>query len=305
VRAAKPHDAYDMFLVPAADRAAFAAYGRYDLVERWVLDATATPTRVQAIATHHGSVTKLAFLDATDFVTAGADGRLVRWTAPDRAAAATAVPLAKIDPAIESFAIAPRTQDVVFADRDGTLWQVSTAASHAPATRLRERGPRAQRMIGQPDSEIIYAAFDNGDVLAIDTRDHHITPIFHAAGAIREIAITPDATTLAVSTTTGMLHIATRASATAAWVWQQHELHTVDHVLTADGLLVAAGNDSTVWIYSIAHDRWLCLPIGMDLRKIELAPTGDAAVSLDLEGRMVWIDLAAARRRLADDRGGG
>jgi hypothetical protein len=72
----------------------------------------------------------------------------------------------------------------------------------------------------------------------------------------------------------------------------------VHHTLTADGLLVAVGNDSTVWLYAVALDRWLCLPIGTDLRKIELDETGDAAVSLDLEGRMVWIDLRAARQRL-------
>jgi WD40 repeat protein len=299
-----PHEGNDLFLVPASDRKTFAAYGFSDLIERWAIDASETPARRESIHTQHGSVTKLAFLpDTADFLTVGSDGQLVRWTAPDDRtdAPAIAAPLAKVEQPLDTFAVAPSTHAAVIAGRDGGLWQVSTDPHEEPPLQLRARGPRAQRMIEEPGRASVYAGFDNGDVLAIDTHDHHITPLFHAAGAIRELAITPDATTLAVSTPAGMLHIATRAAPTAAWAWQQHELHTVYHTLTPDGLLVAAGNDGTVWIYSIARDRWLCLPIGMDLRKIELAPTGDAAISLDLEGRMVWIDLAAARRRLASE----
>jgi WD40 repeat protein len=297
-----PHESRDMLLVPARDRKSFAAYGFSDLIERWSIDPTGAPSRDQLIHTQHGSVTNLAFLDgSTDFLTVGSDGRLARWTTPAGSAAstpATATAIAQVEQPLDTFAVAASTHAVVIAGRDGGLWQVTTNIPTSPAMRLRARGARVRRMIEAPDGAIVYAGFDNGDVIAIDTRDRQITPILHAASAIREIAITPDSTVLAISTTGGMLHIATRHTPTAVWTWQHHELHTVHHTLTADGLLVAVGNDSTVWLYAVALDRWLCLPIGTDLRKIELDETGDAAVSLDLEGRMVWIDLRAARQRL-------
>jgi WD40 repeat protein len=305
-RQVAPHEGYDVYLAHARDRNAFATYGLNDLVERWSVDRSDTLTRAQVIQTPHGSVNTLAFLDRDDFVTAGNDGQLMHWATLDGVipnAVAHGRRLAQLDRPIDRLAFAPISHTVVFAGRDGSLWQLAISSPpEAAAVPLRTHGAQVTQMIASPDGVTVYAGFNNGEVLAIDTDRRQIATILHAASAIRTIDFTPDATTFAVATTAGMLHIANRVTATTAWDWRQIELHTVHHALTADGILVAAGNDGTIWLYAIARDRWLCLPVGMDLRKIELAPNNDAAISLDLEGRLIWIDLAAARKQLASPR---
>jgi len=44
----------------------------------------------------------------------------------------------------------------------------------------------------------------------------------------------------------------------------------------------------------------LCVSSGaMDLDRITVAPAGHAAIVVESEGRMLWIDLAAARQQFA------
>jgi hypothetical protein len=71
--------------------------------------------------------------------------------------------------------------------------------------------------------------------------------------------------------------------------------------LTPDGLLLAPSTDGVVWIYSIPRRRWLCLPMGSgDLRWVTVSSDAAAAVAVDYEGRLLWIDLQQARAYLAD-----
>jgi hypothetical protein len=71
-----------------------------------------------------------------------------------------------------------------------------------------------------------------------------------------------------------------------------------DIALARDGLLIAACTDGTIWLYS-PHRQWLCLPSGaMNLGDTVAAPNGKTAVVLDRAGRLLWIDLDAARKLL-------
>jgi WD40 repeat protein len=298
VRQVGPHATGNVFVARATDGARFATFGLNNLVELWT---TAPMARARVIATQHGSVSALAFVpDQDDFLTAGNDGRLVRWTVVGDTEPTPTV-LAQLHQPIESFAIAPATGAVVFADRDGNLWQASLRPTAADAPTLIRRGDgRVNHMLAWPDRQTVYCGLASGDVIAVDTRDHHVAPVMHAIGEIREISVTPDATALVVATDNNTVHVGTRSTATAAWTWRPLELRVMHHALATDGTLVALCADGTVWLYAVATARWLCLPIGtVDLRSVAINAPGDTAVSLDLEGRLIWIDLQGARQLLA------
>ena len=70
--------------------------------------------------------------------------------------------------------------------------------------------------------------------------------------------------------------------------------------LAPDGLLVALGANGSIWISSATRGNWICLPVGTaDIRWVVITRTGNAAVVLDAQGRMIGIDLDAAQRQLA------
>ncbi|HET9627177.1 MAG TPA: WD40 repeat domain-containing serine/threonine protein kinase [Kofleriaceae bacterium] len=299
----RPHD--HQLYVPAVspDGKTFAAYGRYGLIELW---STPAMRLLRTISPQHGGlVSRLRFLpDSTGFVTAGNDDRLVRWQLAGDAEPIPSI-LATIDQPIENFVLLPATGAVVIESRAGDFWQASLSLSgehrptlihHSRALALRQ----LNRMIASPDGFTAYAGLDTGDVLAIDTRDQRVSSVLHADGVIDEISITPDATTIAISTVNHALSIGTRATPSAAWTWHPVELPTLHHVLTPDGILIAIGRDGTIWLYDTKHDRWLCVPVGtLDLHRVVIDDAGDAAAALSVDGRLIWLDLGAARRQLA------
>jgi hypothetical protein len=251
------------------------------------------------VATGHGAISQLRFLaDSTGFVTSGQDGRLVRWTVADDAAPAPSL-IARTDQAIEDFVIAPATHAIVLQTRDGDLWQAALSAAGAPTHLAGDHASacaRLGRMRALPDGFTVYCGTKSGTLRAIDTRDHQVSVVVQLPGRIQEIAITPDAKTIAISTVTNALYISTRATPGAPWAWRPLELRTTHHAITPDGIVVAAGNDGTLWLYEVGRDRWLCLPVGsLDLSRVVIDPAGTAAGVLTVDGRLLWLDLVAAR----------
>jgi WD40 repeat protein len=294
------HDGDYRSLVISPDGQHLVAFSRHDEVEQWSVPAM---TRTRLLPTGHGVISQLRFLsDSTGFVTAGSDGRLVRWTLAGDAAPTPSV-IAKIDQPIDAFAIAPATSAVVMQTRDGGLWQTPLAPASAPTRVASDEEPFCRglsRMLVSPDGFTVYCGMKSGDVLAIDTRDRHVSHVVRLPGSINTIAITPDTLTIAISTVTNVLYIGTRSSPSAAWMWRPIELRTTDHTITSDGVVVASGNDGTLWLYSVPRDRWLCVPVGpLDISRMVPSATGDAAVALTVDGRLLWIDLVAARKLLA------
>jgi outer membrane protein assembly factor BamB len=139
-------------------------------------------------------------------------------------------------------------------------------------------------------------------VLAIDTASWRQDLALHAAGAVQELSITDDGHTLAVATKDGEVHIGTRRDdPVPVTTWQTLMIQARHLALTADGLVIAPSTDGVVWIYSIAGRRWSCLPMGSgDLRWVTVSSDAAAAVAVDYEGRLLWIDLHAVRSLLAD-----
>jgi WD40 repeat protein len=280
-----PHDILNSVLEHADIGGVFAAYGLADLVEVW---STETLERTRVIPTGHGSVTQLSFIAGSrDFVTAGNDGRLIRWTpAGDKTV------LAQIGQPIDHFVSLLGGDAAVFSTTDGALWRT---LGDGRAAAIRPAGSRSSRLLAVPALHAIYAGFANGEVIVIDTASWQSRTILHASGAIQAIEITPDAQTLAVASNDGLIHLAP-ARLVNMVSWTELTARATSLAFTADNLLVATCIDGTIWIYSVAEQHWLCLPLGSaDLRKTALSSDGRSAVAVDRGGRLIGIDLDAAR----------
>jgi WD40 repeat protein len=291
-RAVGPHELENIFLERSRSGKIFATYGLHDLVEIW---SSATMTRTRVFRTGHGSVSQLRFAEDTDdFLTSGHDGRLVRWKPSGEQTL-----VAQIDQPIDKFAQVPAAGSIVFSTVDGALWRTDDSGQ---ARSLRSGGARVNRIVVLPGQQTMYAGYASGDVVAIDTRSWQQETILQGAGAVRDIAATEDGHTLAVATNDGTIHVGTHregARFPGGLTWVALAARARHIALAPDGLLVAACTDGTIWLYSVPLRRWLCLPTGTaDLGPAVMAAGGKAAVVLDFEGRLLWIDLDAARKRL-------
>ncbi|HEY6178204.1 MAG TPA: WD40 repeat domain-containing protein, partial [Kofleriaceae bacterium] len=292
-RSTGPHDDAHILLQPSSTGATFAAYGNNDVIELW---SSATMARTRSIATGQSSVTQLGLVgDTGDVISSGRDGRLVRW-----AASGDETLLARLDQPIDGFALLAATGSIVFSTADGALWR-STPGT--PPSQLRPGGSRIIALLATADEHTVYAGDVGGDVVAIDTRSWHPETAFHAASSIQQLSVTPDGDTLAVATDGGLIHLRTRdddAPASGATRWSTLRAHARHQALTSDGVLIVLGTDGTIWLYSTPHRRWLCVPVGAtDLRWVAVSANGSTAVVVDYEGRLLSIDLDAARNLLA------
>ncbi|MEO7735061.1 MAG: serine/threonine-protein kinase [Kofleriaceae bacterium] len=287
-----PHETFSIFLEQSRTGNVFATYGLTALVELW---SAATMTRSRVIATGHGSVSQLAFVgDGDDFITSGHDGRVVRW-----AASGAQTVLAQADQPIDKLAWIAATGSVVFSTLDGALWRTQ---AEGPAVLLRPAGVRVTRLVAVPAHHAAYAGYANGEVVAIHTDSWRGDVVLRGDGAVQELVITDDAHALAVATNDGVIHVGAwreGVSDAATARWSTLAAPALHITVAPDGLLVAACTDGTIWLYSIPRQQWLCLPTGTaDISRTAVTADGKAAVALDREGRLIWIDLDAARHFL-------
>ena len=170
---------------------------------------------------------------------------------------------------------------------------------------LRNGGSRVNRIMALPDRRTVLAGYEGGDVIAIDTDSWQQQLLLHA-GSVREIAVTDDGRTIAIASNDGAIHVGTRrrdALLVPGMTWIALPLRARHVTLAPDGLLVASCTDGTIWLYDTTVRRWLCLPAGtVDLGRTAATRDGKVAVALDFEGRLLWIDLEAARHLLRGDR---
>jgi WD40 repeat protein len=297
VRSVEPHAIDSTDLERSSDGSTFATYGSRDTVELW---SAATMKRTRVVATGLGAVWQLQFVADTDeFITASSGGRLIRWTPSGQP-----TPLAQVDLPIVAIAQAPAAGAIVFATEDGALWRTGATGQAIP---VKPRGPRVNRILALPDRSMVYAGDANGDVFAIDTRTWRPEPVLHGSGGVREIAVTRDGHIVAVATNDGTIHIGTRdpdAASTARLTWVTFAARARHIALAPDGVLVAACTDGAIWLYSAPLRRWSFLSAGVvDFVRTVIADDGNAAAVLDAQGRLLWLDLDAARRLLATASG--
>ncbi|HEY0480792.1 MAG TPA: hypothetical protein VGD37_24930, partial [Kofleriaceae bacterium] len=230
----------------------------------------------------------------TDVVTSGNDGRLVRWPPGGEP-----ILLAQARQPIDGFAMTRDPASIVFSTADGALWRTG---ARGEALSFRSGGAHVSRLRAVPGQATVYAGYATGDVVAIDTRSWQSQTTLHGIGAVRDIATTPDGRTIAVATNDGTIHVGTYRDGRTdpdGLRWVTLALRTRDITLAPDGLLVASCTDGTIWLYSPPRGRWLCLPTGTaDLGRTAVTDDGKAAVALDFEGALIWIDLEAARAQL-------
>jgi eukaryotic-like serine/threonine-protein kinase len=287
----RPHDGFNISLERSASGTTFATYGLRELVEVWSMP---TMTRTRVIPTAHGSVSQLRFVGETEnFITAGNDGRVVQWTPEGEHRV-----IAQADQPIDNLASIAVTGAVVFSTVDGALWR---ADNGGPPRALRDPGPRVNRIRVTPDQQRVYVGYTSGELVGIDTRSWLAETVLRGHGAIREIKITADRRTIAVLFNDGVIHLGIyRGPGATSPSWAILHASAHDIALTSDGVLLASSPDGTVWLYSLPRRHWLSLRTGTaDLGKLALAGDEQAAVALDQEGRLIWIDLVAARKALA------
>jgi WD40 repeat protein len=289
-RTVGPHGTDSIFLEQARNGRTFAAFGLNDVVELW---SSRAMTRTRLVNTGHGSVSQLHFVDdSDDFVTSGHDGRLVRWTSSGQA-----TQIARADQPIDRFAPVA-TGAIVFSTVDGALWRTDASGQ---VVRLRGAGPRINRILAVTDPVRVYAGYASGDVVAIDAASWQLETVLHGTGSIYEMAASRDGRTVAIATTEGTVHVGLRdAAAPAKVVWTTWAARARAIAMSPDGLVLATYSDGTIWLYEPVRRRWLCMPSGtVDLARAAVAPGGEAAVVADIEGRLISIDLTAARAQLA------
>jgi len=290
-RTAMPHAAANTMLVTAPSGRAFLAFGLSDIVEIW---SSETMTRTRVIETGQGSISQARFVgDGDDLLTSGHDGRLVRWTATGQE-----TQMARSDRPIDRFAQVS-TGAIVFSTADGALWRTNMDGRVVP---VRPPGARISRIVAVADPPRVYAGDVNGDVIAIDATSWQPETVLHAPRAIHEMAATPDGRIVALATSNGSIFVGMRGPAartSAKLAWTSWEARAVELAVAPDGLVVATYSDGTIWLYAPVPGRWLCVPTGLnDLARIAIAPAGEAAATFDIEGRLIRIDLTAARRDL-------
>jgi WD40 repeat protein len=292
-RSIEPHELDNIYLERSSDGRTFATYGPHDTVELW---SATTMTRTRVVATGHGTVSQLQFVGDTDeFITAGYDGRLIHWTPSGQP-----TPLAHVDLPIVKLAQAEAAGAIVFSTEDGALWHTGATGQ---AVAVKARGSRVNRILALPDQRTVYAGYASGDVIAIDTKTWRPEIVLHGSGEVREIAVTRDGHIVAVATNDGTIHVGTRdadAASAAVLTWVTFAARAPHIALAPDGVLVAACTDGAIWLYSAPLRRWVFLPTGIvDFVRTTIADDGNAAVALDAQGRLLWLDLEAARRLLA------
>jgi WD40 repeat protein len=301
VRTAGPHEVFDALLEHARGHRVFAAYGlNTDLVEIW---SSATLTRTRVIATGQGALSQLGFVaDSDDFVAAGHDGRLIRWTVSGEPTL-----LAHADQPVERFAATGATQPIAFSTADGALWRTDGSGTARP---LRGAGSHVNQMLAAPGRDVMFVGYANGELLAIDTRSWQSRVILHSAGPIRQIAATENGRTVVVATNDGAIQFGTPQGevwSTGTVEWSTWDAHARYVTVTAEGLVMASRIDGAIWLFMpgprSGQGHWLCLPTETaNLGRISVTRDGMTGIAVDQEGRLIWLDLKAARELLTRDR---
>jgi WD40 repeat protein/tRNA A-37 threonylcarbamoyl transferase component Bud32 len=293
-----PHEPHNFSLQQSINGNTIATYGLSELIEFW---STSPIKLISTVNTNQGSVTQLSFVHGTeDVVTSGRDGRLVRWTPSGRETL-----IAKISQPIDFFAVLPpdlahEGMSAVFSSSDGALWHTT---DDGQAVQFRRGDSRITRVITCPDHHTVLAGTVKGDVLIVNTQTWEHSTILHARGPVREITTTLDGRWIIVGTNDGLIHVSSMEDIEfdpSSVPWKSLSIRARHQAVTPDGLLIAVCSDGTIWLYSLSRRRWLCLSIGTaDFRWVETSASGDAAAALDVEGRLIWLDLEAARKLLA------
>jgi WD40 repeat protein len=291
MRKIEPHDESDMSLVASAAGTRFVTYGINDAVEMW---APETMTRTRLLATGHGSVSQLHFIaDSDEFLTAGHDGRIARWRADG-----TSQTVVQIKQPIDKFVATPEGV-IVFSTLDGGLWRTVVGADPVA---IRPGGARVNRLLAVPGQPLVYAGMASGDVTAINTQTWEQVVVLHGAGTVQDLVFTDDGRTVAVATSDGNIHLATPSGPVTSakdLTWDVLGVHANHILLAPDGLLVAPSTEGTIWLYATAQRRSLCIVVGTaDFTGVVATADGKTVATIDRDGRVMSIDLEAARKLL-------
>jgi hypothetical protein len=283
-----PHDPYNFLLASSGKTHEFVAY-RTDTLELWSFDPI---DRIRAVASGQGSILRAHFTQDGDLLTAGRDGRIVRWHGSEPSQT-----FAKLDSAIDDFAILEPSQVIIAATSTGTIWKItsdgltrSLSASGARVTKFVTSNPNLA-FAGRADGSVVRYAPDGAPVVVLDT-----------GGPIDDMAVTADA--IVAASNDGSVYIGHPDRVSALSVnpsWLRLPAQTRSIALTQDGLVIIPCTNGVIWMYSLNNHAWLSLPTGpASYGTTVISPDQTRAIAVDSDGHMVELDLSEARRRLTN-----
>ncbi|HEU4726669.1 MAG TPA: WD40 repeat domain-containing serine/threonine-protein kinase, partial [Kofleriaceae bacterium] len=278
------HDRGGIALRRSPDPARLASFGFDGDIVLWDVRRVAPVRRL-----HAGPMTSLAFVgDGSSLVSSGQDGRLLLW-APEPGMPAVlaqfSLPLVGVE--------ALRGDDVVVAERGGSIWRLST---RAPDQRQRVRsgaGESVSRLVVTDDGRWLGVGTSSGDVVLYSTSTWQPAPIMKARGPIRSLAFSPDASQLAAVSKDGYAYLLTRPAAGAPPTWRALELPARDAKFSPDGRLLAITlNEGGVLFYGLRTRSWryIALP-AVDVFRGQFSAGGARYATVDGSGRVTLFDL--------------
>lgn len=164
---------------------------------------------------------------------------------------------------------------------------------------LHRAGQRVTQMLVLPDSAALCIGYSNGDAYMWDTKQWKRISLTHANDTIRDIATTVDGRSVALAASDGAITVHIRRDNAWTKVWSGSIAHVRKLAITRDGILLALCADGSVWLLSILRQKWLYTSTGtVELTHVVLDESNSTAFVFDLNGRLVSIDLVAARALL-------
>jgi serine/threonine protein kinase len=291
-----PHDPSNTVLEASPDGAELVAYGS-DKLEVWGF-APLRPLRT--VVTGHGTIPRAYFARTGDLVTAGQDGRIVRW---DRRGVGT--PIAQLASAVDEFAIVPSTGALIVATADGALWRVDPKADpKADPTHAAHRLAAPVARIGTlvTDGDTVYAGFASGDLVAYDAAGAP-TILVHVDGVIADLAVRSHV--IAFATSKGDVYIGQPGDVPGLRSWTRLAVPGRSMTVTQDGIVIAACSSGEIWIYSSRDRTWLDVPTGaVSYTTAIISHDQSRLFVVDSQGHILQIDLTEVRKQLSNTSNG-
>jgi WD40 repeat protein len=286
-----PHERYNIFIEQAIDGQRFATFGPGDNVEIW----SQTMSRLATIQTGHGSISQLRFMHETsDLLTAGNDGRLMRWAIAEQRASLIATLHQPIDILFSEGSNLP----IIFATSDGVLWHADRDGKVASSG---STGSRITAISSTKKAGSIYVGYSSGLVEIVDTRSWAHRPILNTSAKVRKILPTSRNGSLLVTTDNGNVYFGdSKDDSEIAWTTSM--IHVRDIAITPDDLVVAVGSNGAIWATTATNRTWLyAATVRTDFRYLSIDQGGNRGVATETGGDLILIDLNEIRKALAEN----
>jgi len=239
--------------------------------------------------------------DGQSLVSSGQDGKLLLWPVDDaqpRLLAKFAQPLASVE-------IVRSKDQLVVADRGGSLWLINprwtSNAEQKPAQLRAGNGKAISHLMVSDNGEWICVGTTEGEVLRYPTTTYIPSLLLKAGGTIHVIVFSPDRSMIAVVSEDGHVYLldAGSASAPSPAHWHNLRLAARNVRFSPDGKILAiTTNSDGVYFYSIPRGDWQYFPFpNVDVFRGRFSRNGTRYAIVDGGGNLTLFDMNAVAHK--------